>query len=125
MQASTFVRRTDAGSAELVAPAHGLSLTQRRFLTLLDTECRLEELALRHPGPLDKLERDLARLTMLGLVVCETPDAANDAIEAVQPANEAMATPSAIRLGSRRLRPLAMAVSIAIVAALAWLGWQR
>ncbi|HEX6793532.1 MAG TPA: TonB family protein [Casimicrobiaceae bacterium] len=125
MQASTFVRRTDAGSAELAAPAHGLSLTQRRFLTLLDTECRLDEVALRHPGPVDKLERDLARLTTLGLVVCETPYAANDAIEAVQPANEAMATPSTVRLGSRRLRPFAMVVSFAIIAVLAFLGWQR
>jgi TonB family protein len=125
MQASTFVRRTDAGSAELAAPAHGLSLTQRRFLTLLDTECSLDELALRHPGPVDKLERDLARLTMLGLVICETPDAANEAIEAMQPANEAIATPSAVRLGSRRLRPFAIVVSFGIVAALAWLGWQR
>jgi protein TonB len=78
MQVSTVVTRTPAGSAELAAPAHGLSLTQRRFLTLLDSACSIEALAARQPGDAEKLQRDLARLASLGLVAFDTP-AANDA----------------------------------------------
>src|SRR5579862_4836262 len=47
VRSSIVVIRSEAGSAELAVPAHGLSLTQRRFLTLLDTSCTLEELGLR------------------------------------------------------------------------------
>jgi len=58
--------------------AHGLSLAQRRFLTLLDSACSVDEIAQRHRCEADKLERDLARLATLGLVACEEPAPAND-----------------------------------------------
>jgi hypothetical protein len=65
----------------------------------------------------DKLERDLARLTALGLVACDMPYSANDAIEAVEPANEPTATPGTVRLGWwRPLRGIAFIVSGAFAA---------
>ncbi|HLW12648.1 MAG TPA: hypothetical protein VKU81_08125, partial [Casimicrobiaceae bacterium] len=75
MQSSTILRRTPAGEAELAAPAQGLSLTQRRFLTLLDTSCDVGQMRLRHAGDPEKFDRDLARLARMGLVACETPPA--------------------------------------------------
>lgn len=126
MHPSTVVRRTDAGSAELATPAHGLSLAQRRFLTLLDTACSLEQLAPRHPAEADKFERDLARLATLGLVACDAQPA-NDAI-GVAPANEPIddGPPTAVRLGAPRpaLRIGLIVVAI-VVAALAWGAWEH
>ena len=125
MHPSTVVRRTDAGSAELATPAHGLSLAQRRFLTLLGTARSLDELAQRHPSEADRLERDLARLSTLGLVACEAPAPANEAT-AVGAANEPMQTPRAIRLGAPRTAKRLALVGIAIVGVTAaWVGWQQ
>jgi hypothetical protein len=77
---STIVTRTAAGSAELALPAHGLSLTQRRFLTLLDMSCSVDELAHRHPTDAARLARDVTRLAQLGLVACDAPIAARGSI---------------------------------------------
>jgi TonB family protein len=116
VQSSTVVTRTDAGSAELAVPAHGLSLTQRRFLTLLDTSCTVDELALRHRAEAAKVERDLTRLVDLGLVVCAAPAPANDA---------QVAPPAAVRLGvSVRSRRLPLALVLASAIALAIAGWH-
>ena len=123
MNASTVVRRTDAGTAELATPAHGLSLAQRRFLTLLDTARSVGELAQAQPP--DKLERDLARLTLLGLVACATPAPANDPV-ATDAANAPMRhAPAAVRLGiSRGARRAAVLAAAIAAATAAWLGWQ-
>ena len=116
MQSSTVVTRTDAGSAELAVPAHGLSLTQRRFLTLLDTSCTVDELALRHRAEAAKVDRDLTRLVELGLVVCAVPAPANDA---------QVAAPAAVRLGvSVRSRRLPLMLLAALAIALAVAGWH-
>lgn len=105
MHLLTLVTRTPAGSAELAAPAHGLSLTQRRFLTLLDTAISVEELAVRQPSSAEKLERDLLRLASLGLVTCEMP-AANDPTAEGRPERlHAWGTPRRIALV---LAPLAL-----------------
>ena len=113
MQASTLVTRTAAGSAELAAPAHGLSLAQRRFLTLLDSACSIEALAARQPADAGKLARDLGRLASLGLVVFDVP-AANDAHAALD----------AVRLGppstSSRLPYLLVAVAVSLLGLAAW-----
>ena len=113
MHASTVVTRTPAGNAELANPAHGLSLAQRRFLTLLDTACSVDELAARQRSDASKVERDLARLASLGLVVCAKPaanddealgadnDAAIAASNGAQAANDARATRVSVRLGPR------------------------
>jgi TonB family protein len=113
MQASTVVTRTAAGSAELAEPAHGLSLSQRRFLTLLDTACSIDALAARHPGDGEKLRRDLARLASLGLVAFDSP-AANDE-------HVALAT---VRLGpagaSSRLPYVLVPLAAGLLGLLAW-----
>jgi TonB family protein len=135
MLASTVVTRTAAGSAELAAPTHGLSLAQRRFLTLLDTTCSVEELASRQRADPAKVERDLARLASLGLVMCEAPAAnddeaviaANDddvaAARAQPPAGERPASFVAVRLGapgtSSRL-PFVLVPLAAVAALVAW-----
>lgn len=113
MQVSTVVTRTPAGSAELAAPAHGLSLAQRRFLTLLDSACPIEVLAARQPGDAEKLQRDLARLASLGLVAFDSP-AANDAHVALD----------TVRLGppgaSSRLPYILVALVAAALGLVAW-----
>lgn len=122
---STVVRRTDAGSAELATPAHGLSLAQRRFLTLLDSACSVDEIAQRHRCEADKLGRDLARLATLGLVACEEPAPANDPI-AADAANDPMPQTPAVRLGApRAAKRVALLGVPLVVAALVWLGWQQ
>jgi TonB family protein len=117
VQSSTVVRRTDAGSAELGAPAHGLSLTQRRFLTLLDTSCTVDELAVRHPAEAQKFERDLARLAELGLVACSVP----------RPANEVIGAPVVVpvRLGAPGLVRRLPLILLPLAAALAWAAWHQ
>lgn len=119
VHSSTVVRRTEAGSAELAVPAHGLSLTQRRFLTLLDTSCSIDELARGHVAAA-RLERDLARLTELGFVACTAPLR----IDPV-PANEANASPATVRLGPPGLtHRLPFVLVPAAGAVLAWLALQ-
>ncbi|MFI4888251.1 MAG: hypothetical protein ACHP7B_05840, partial [Burkholderiales bacterium] len=95
--------------------AHGLSLTQRRFLTLLDTSCRVDQLALRHPADPEKFERDVSRLAQMGLIACDAPLAPDAA--PVPPV-------SAVRLGAPRF---ARRMSLALVAlvALTWLAWDQ
>ncbi len=137
MHASIVVTRTPAGNAELANPAHGLSLAQRRFLTLLDTSCSVEELAARQRGDASKVERDLARLASLGLVACAAP-AANDDQAPVTPHDDAriaaandehapgdaLSTVVTVRLGSRaatwRLVYVAAAVGVAVAGFIAW-----
>lgn len=117
MQSSTVVTRTEAGRAELAVPAHGLSLAQRRFLTLLDTSRTVDELAQRHRAEAAKLDRDLSRLAELGLVVCDIATPANDA--------EA-APPAAVRLGAAPGRRLPwMLLLLAVAGGLAFAGWHH
>ena len=121
---STVVRRTDAGRAELATPAHGLSLAQRRFLTLLDSAATVDALAQRHRLPPGKLERDLARLATLGFVACEEPVPANDAA-AENAANDALPRTTAVRLGAPRAVRRAATIGAPLFAvALAWTAWQ-
>lgn len=116
MHSSTILSRTPAGEAELAAPAQGLSLTQRRFLTLLDTSCDVEQMRLRHMGDPEKFARDLARLAQMGLVACETP-AMPETADAVT---------GSIRLGAPRFaRGIAFALLPIVVGIVAWMAWQQ
>jgi periplasmic protein TonB len=116
VQSSTILRRTPAGEAELAAPAQGLSLTQRRFLTLLDTSSDVGQMRLRHAGDPEKFDRDLARLAQMGLVACETPPAAE----------VADAVTGTVRLGAPRFaRRLPLALLPIVAGALAWMAWQH
>ena len=108
------VRRTPAGNAELATPSNGLSLAQRRFLTLLDTPASLSDVARRHALDPVRLDRDAARLRLAGL------------IEDVAPGPVAATAVAPVRLGAP---PLARRVLLALlpVAAgvLAWAAWQH
>jgi hypothetical protein len=116
VHASTILSRTPAGEAELAAPAHGLSLTQRRYLTLLDTSCPVERILLRHPADPAKFERDIARLAHFGLVACAAAAAAENPDTVGADFNH-----GAQRLARRS--PLALLPIVA--GALAWIAWQH
>lgn len=114
---STILCRTPAGEAELAAAAQGLSLTQRRFLTLLDTSCNVDQLALRHPADPEKFDRDVARLAQLGLITCEAPSSPDEA---------SVAAVAGVRLGAPRFaRRLSFALVTVVASALAWMAWQH
>lgn len=115
VESSAIVERTAAGNIELAAAAHGLSLMQRRFLTLIDSACTLEALARRYPVERGNIERDLTRLIQLGLVTCESPVAANS--------DEAPAA-AIVRLGGPALpRKLPYVLLPLVAGALAWAAW--
>jgi TonB family protein len=116
MHSSTVIRRTQAGDAELAAPANGLSLTQRRFLTLLDTPGSFDELARRHGLDPGRLDRDLARLERAGMIVFDVPAAAN----------ESDARPALARRASMSVaRRLSLAAVPLAAAAIAWFAWHH
>lgn len=107
------VRRTRAGDAELATPSHGLSLAQRRILTLLDTPATLADLAKRHALEPARVDRDAARLRLAGL------------IEDAAPAVAAIAATAPVRLGAPLARRLPLALVPIVAGALAWAGWQH
>jgi hypothetical protein len=116
VDSSTIVQRTAAGNAELASAAHGLSLTQRRYLTLLDSSCSIDALALRHPAEPEKFERDVHRLLELGLVACVAPLAA---VGKASPVTPLVARGSPAFAGRLPHALLALAV-----VAIAWAGWH-
>ena len=81
MDSSALLRRTPAGDSEVAIPANGLSLTQRRILTLLDTPVRLSDLPVGPAVDPVRLEREALRLAQAGLVAwgagATSPVAAN------------------------------------------------
>jgi TonB family protein len=107
------VRRTRAGDAELATPAQGLSLAQRRILTLLDTRATLADLARRHALDTARVERDAARLRLAGL------------IEDVAPAAPAVDAAAPVRLGAPLSRRVPLALVPLVAGALAWAAWQH
>lgn len=64
----TPVCRTTAGDREIAVPSLGLSLTQRRLLTLLDHPTPPASLAERSGLPPEKFTRDLGRLARFRLI---------------------------------------------------------
>jgi protein TonB len=70
---STLCARTTSGEAELATPRQGLSLGQRRVLTLLQNPAAVDEVAQKHGLEPDKLARDLTRLAELRLIVLQGP----------------------------------------------------
>lgn len=116
MDSSTLLRRTSAGDDEIARPANGLSITQRRILTLLDAPGRLGELPLGSGIDGERVQREAARLARAGLIVCETQGSAHGAVAA----NAAELRRSGMPLA----RPLVALTMLAIVGAVVWVGWQ-
>jgi TonB family protein len=80
---STLLSRTGAGDAELRTPQNGLSLAQRKLLTLLEQPQALEEFAVAHGSDPERLQRDLAKLVALNLVAVNGETAANESATVV------------------------------------------
>ncbi len=70
---ATLCARTTAGEAELATPSQGLSLGQRRVLTLLQNPSAVDELAQKYRLEPEKLARDLTRLADLKLIQLHGP----------------------------------------------------
>ena len=115
MDSSTLLRRTPAGDDEIARPANGLSITQRRILTLLDSPGRLGELPLGSGIDGDRAQREAARLARAGLIVCETEGNAHEAVAANAGDVHRFRTPLPRALGA-----VAM---LTIVGTVAWIGW--
>jgi TonB family protein len=80
---STLLSRTGAGDAELRTPQNGLSLAQRKLLTLLEQPQAFEEFAAGHGIDAGRLERDLAKLVALDLVAVNGETSAPEATTVV------------------------------------------
>ena len=113
MDSSTLLRRTPAGDDEIARPANGLSITQRRILTLLDAPGRLGELPLGSGIDGERVQREATRLARAGLIVCEIRGNANAANAA-----------EIRRPGSALARPLGAIAMVAIAGFVVWVGWQ-
>lgn len=103
------VSRTAAGDHEIAVPTLGLSLTQRRLLTLLDSPIPAESLAERSGLPPEKFVRDLGRLASFRLVEGALPeDVRRGATPGDTVTRSAVPMPAAVTI-----RPAANAPSIA------------
>jgi TonB family protein len=125
---STLCARTSAGEAELSTPSQGLSLGQRRVLTLIQNPIAVDELAQQHRLEPEKLARDLTRLADLRLVVLQgtaLPSAPAPVPDRPIPQVETAAmAPIVIGRGTRRAftMPLAAGAAALLLAAGIWYG---
>lgn len=72
----TIWGRTIQGEKEVAAAKSGLSLGQRRILTLLDSPRSFAALAAKHRLEVTRLEQELIRLAQLRLVAYQRPGTA-------------------------------------------------
>ena len=117
VDSTTLLRRTPAGDAEAAVPAGGLSITQRRILTLLATPRRLGELPLAPGLDAARLRRETLRLAQAGLVSCEATAMA----EIAHAANAVLAGEPPMHGFAHRASALALAIA---VGALVWGSWR-
>jgi periplasmic protein TonB len=117
---STLCARTSAGEAELATPSQGLSLGQRRVLTLLQSPAAVEELAEKHHLEPEKLAKDLSRLAELRLVELQGPPF--EMPHSTPPAAFAAMTPVVIGSGRRRTLPLVTGGVVLVLAVGIWYG---
>lgn len=114
VDSSTLLRRTPAGDAEAAVPANGLSLTQRRILTLLEKPNRLADLSVGTALDPNRLQRDAARLAQAGFIACDASAIADGAVAA-----------NAGNVASVKLplvRPLPAATMVLLAVAIVWAG---
>lgn len=98
-------------------PASGLSVTQRRILTLLDNPVRLGDLQVGRSLNTGRLAHEAVRLQHAGLIVCEaTRDTSGVAV----------ANAATLQAPTRPLaRPLPMAVVLIAALVVVWAGWRH
>jgi protein TonB len=113
---ATLCARTTAGEAELATPSQGLSLGQRRVLTLLQNPSAVDELAQKYRLEPEKLARDLTRLADLKLIQLHGPTtiAPAPAAPAAAPADTSMA-PVVIGRSTRRSAALPLFAGVAVI----------
>ena len=124
---STLCARTSAGDAELATASLGLSLGQRRVLTLLQNPVAVDELAQKNRLEPEKLARDLTRLAELHLIVLQGPTMVPEPEPVpVAPLSRPQAAlsmaPVIIGHRSRRLLPLAVGAAAVVLAVGIWYG---
>lgn len=122
----TICARTNAGELELRAPKSGLTLPQRRTLSLIAAPQVFAELAAEHHLEPVRLARDLARLGELGLIVLHVPPERTARSEAV--AGDVFPSASAgATAAQRRPAMLRIGVALALFAAIAavWVGLRH
>lgn len=122
----TICARTSAGELELRAPKSGLTLPQRRALSLIAAPQVFAELAAQHHFEPVRLARYLLRLAELGLIVLHVPPARTARSEAV--AGDVFPPPlSAAAAAQRRPAVLWIGAVLALVAAMAavWIGLRH
>jgi hypothetical protein len=121
----TICARTNAGELELRAARSGLTLPQRRALSLISAPQVFAELAAEHRLDPTRLGRGLVRLSELGLIVLHVPPARMARSEAVGgdvfPSHSSLATAA-----PRRPAALLVGLALALAAAIAvWLGLRH
>lgn len=100
----------------MIVPASGLSVTQRRILTLLDSPARLGDLQLGRSLDAGRLAHDAVRLRHAGLIVCETTRDTGGVAAANAATMHAPKRPLA--------RPLPIAVALIAASVVVWTGWR-
>jgi len=117
VDSTTLLRRTPAGDAEAAVPAGGLSITQRRLLTLLATPRTLGELPLAPGLDAARLRRAAVRLAQAGFISCEATATA----EIAHAANAAVAGEPPVRGFAHKASAVALAIAVGV---LVWGGWR-
>ncbi len=120
----TICARTHAGEVELQEARRGLTLPQRKTLSLLAAPQVFAELAAENRLEPVRLGRDLVRLAEIGLIVLLVPSARGERDDRLaEAANSRSSTPAASRWGMRpAMLPIAIAAALAVAIAIAWLG---
>ncbi len=120
----TICARTNAGEVELQEAQNGLTLPQRKALSLLVAPQAFAELAAENHLEPVRLGRDLARLAEIGLIVLLVPAARSGRTDQVGRSPDPRPRASAVACPPIRplMLPLAIAAALVIAVAVAWLA---
>ena len=120
----TICARTNAGEVELQEARSGLTLPQRKALSLLVAPQAFAELAAENHLEPVRLGRDLVRLAEIGLIVLLVPAARNGRGDQIADTREPTFLTAAVARGLKRpsVLHIAIAAALALAIAVAWLG---
>ncbi len=120
----TICARTNAGEVELQEARSGLTLPQRKALSLLAAPQAFAELAAAHHLDPVRLARDLVRLAEIGLIVLLVPAARSGRNDSIAGTANAQRLTTAVAGSARRtaMLPIAILAALALAIAIAWLG---
>jgi hypothetical protein len=124
---ATVCVRTPAGEAELQVARSGLTLPQRKVLSLIVAPQPFAELAALHHMEPARLGRDLARLAELGLIWLHLPAARVARLEAAQSFENVRRQGAMLGVGRQGRWPvpaIVIAVAVATAAGISWFAWR-